>query len=195
MEWVVSVLLGFGLSAATGFRIFVPFFVAGIAAYNHWLILPEGIAWIGTLSAIILFGTATLIEILGYYIPWFDHLLDMVATPAATIAGTLVMSSFVTDIDPLLKWTLAIIAGGGTATLISGGTAALRIASTTVTGGTGNPLVATGEIGGSVVISLLAIFIPVITAIVVSILLIISIRFIVRKIKSRRLAKTSIKHV
>ncbi|MDJ1468743.1 DUF4126 domain-containing protein [Cytophagaceae bacterium DM2B3-1] len=195
MEWVVSVLLGFGLSAATGFRIFVPFFVAGIAGYNHWLTLPEGIAWIGTLSAIILFGTATLIEILGYYIPWFDHLLDVIATPASTIAGTLVMSSFVTDVDPLLKWTLAIIAGGGTATLISGGTAALRIASTTVTGGAGNPLVATGEIGGSAVISLLAIFIPVITAIVVSILLIISIRFIVRKIKSRRLAKTSIKNV
>ena len=185
MAWMISILLGLGLSAAVGFRLFVPFFCAGLAAYNHWITLPEGIAWMGTLPALIAFGTATVIEIGGYYVPWIDHLLDVVATPAATIAGALMMGGFVTEIDPLLKWTLAIIAGGGTAGLISAGTAAVRVASTAVTGGAGNPLVATGELGSAALVSFLAIFIPVVAAILVVVLVILALRFI-RKAVARR---------
>ncbi len=186
MEWIFSVLLGFGLSAAVGFRIFVPFFCAGLAAYNHWLVLPDGVAWMGSLPALIAFGAATLIEIGGYYIPWIDNLLDTVTTPAATIAGALMMGSFVTDSEPLLKWTLAIIAGGGTAGLISAGTAAARVASTAVTGGAGNHLVATGEMGGATVVSFLAIFVPLLAAVVVVVLLILAIRFVLRKFRRVR---------
>jgi len=183
MAWLISVLLGFGLSAAVGFRIFVPFFCAGLAAYNQWLTLPDGVAWMGTLPALIAFGTATLIEIGGYYIPWIDNLLDAVSTPAATIAGALMMGSFVTDIDPLLKWMLAIIAGGGTAGLISVGTAAARAASTAVTGGAGNHLVATGEIGSAALISFLAILVPVVASVLVVILIVLAVRFIIRKFR------------
>lgn len=186
MAWIISVLLGFGLSAAVGFRIFVPFFCAGLAAYNHWLTLPDGVAWMGTLPALIAFGAATVIEIGGYYIPWIDNLLDAISTPAATVAGALMMGSFVTDIDPLLKWTLAIIAGGGTAGLISAGTAAARVASTAVTGGAGNHLVATGEMGGATVVSFLAIFIPIVAAILVIVLLVLALRFIYKKLAKRR---------
>jgi hypothetical protein len=186
MAWIISVLLGFGLSAAVGFRIFVPFFCAGLAAYNHWLTLPDGIAWMGTLPALIVFGAATVIEIGGYYIPWIDNLLDTISTPAATVAGALMMGSFVTDIDPLLKWTLAIIAGGGTAGLISAGTAAARVASTAVTGGAGNHLVATGEMGGATLVSFLAIFIPIAAAILVIVLLVLALRFIYKKLAKRR---------
>ena len=190
MAWIISILLGFGLSAAVGFRIFVPFFCAGLAAYNHWLTLPEGVAWMGSLPALIAFGVATLIEIGGYYIPWVDNLLDAVATPAASVAGALMMGSFVTDIDPLFKWTLAIIAGGGTAGLISAGTAAARAASTAVTGGAGNHLVATGEMGGATLVSFMAIFVPVIAAFLVIVLIVMAIRFISRKLTRRQVPKS-----
>lgn len=182
MEVILSILLGFGLSAAVGFRIFVPFLCAGLAAYNHWLALPDGIAWMGTLPALLAFGSATLVEVVAYYVPWLDNMLDTVSTPAASVAGALMMGSFVADIDPLLKWTLAIIAGGGTAGLISAGTAALRVTSTAVTGGVGNNLVATSELGGATAMSFLAIFIPIAAAILVVVLVGFALRFVYRKI-------------
>ncbi len=186
MELILSILLGFGLSAAVGFRIFVPFFCAGLAAYNHWLDLPQSVAWMGSLPALLAFGSATLVEVVGYYVPWLDNMLDTVATPAATVAGALMMGSFVADIDPLLKWTLAIIAGGGTAGIISAGTAALRATSTVATGGVGNNLVATGELGSATAVSFLAIFLPIAAAIVVVVLVGLAVRFVYRKLSRTR---------
>ena len=187
MELILSILLGFGLSAAVGFRIFVPFFCAGLAAYNHWLDLPQSVAWMGSLPALLAFGVATLVEVVGYYVPWLDNLLDTIATPAATVAGALMMGSFVADIDPLLKWTLAIIAGGGTAGIISAGTAALRATSTVATGGVGNSLVATGELGSATAVSFLAIFLPIAAAIVVVVLVGLAVRFVYRKLRRTKL--------
>ncbi len=186
MEWAFSILLGFGLSAATGFRIFVPFFCVSLAAYNHWFVLPENISWMASLPALIAFGTATAVEIGAYYIPWVDNLLDTISTPAAAIAGALMMGSFMTDINPLAKWMLAIIAGGGTAGVISAGTATLRAASSAMTVGTGNSVVATGEMAGSTVMAFLAIFIPIVAAILVVVLLFLSVRFIYRKLRRIR---------
>ena len=63
----------------------------------------------------IAFGAATVAEIIAYYIPWVDNALDSVAVPLATIAGIFVTGSIVADLDPVWRWTLAIIAGGGAA--------------------------------------------------------------------------------
>jgi hypothetical protein len=83
------------------------------------------------------------------------------------IAGTLVTASFITDFSPFLKWTLALIAGGGAAGIIQGGTALLRGKSTLTTGGAGNPLLAVGEGVGAAVLSVLAILIPILTGMVI----------------------------
>jgi len=56
---------------------------------------------------------ACALEISGY-IPWFDHLLNVAATPAAII-GTVVTASLAPDMNPVAQWTLALAAGGGTA--------------------------------------------------------------------------------
>ncbi|MCU0354309.1 MAG: DUF4126 domain-containing protein [Cytophagales bacterium] len=107
------------------------------------------------------------------------------ATPAATVAGALMMGSFVTDMDPLFKWTLAVIAGGGTAGLISAGTAAARAVSTATTGGAANNLVATGELGGATAVSLTALFAPIIAAVVVVVLLVLAVRFVSKRLSRR----------
>src|SRR6266480_1903126 len=109
METFLSVCLGIGLSAACCFRIFVPLLVMSIAALSGHLSLAHGFEWIGSYPALIAFSVATCLEIAGYYIPWLDHLLDTIATPAAIVAGTIVTASIVTDVSPFLKWTLAII--------------------------------------------------------------------------------------
>src|SRR5262245_3492486 len=138
MEMFLSVLIGLGLSAACGFRVFIPLLVMSLASRSDvgHLVLGDGFAWIGSDAALIAFGAATVLEIAGYYIPWVDNLLDAVATPTAIIAGILVTASaMTTDVSPMLKWTLAVLAGGGTTAVFQGVTAMVRHISSFTTGG------------------------------------------------------------
>jgi len=161
METLLGITVGIGLSAACGFRVFVPLLVMNLASLSGHLHLASGFAWIGSYGATVAFGTATIVEVLGYSIPWLDHVLDVVATPAAIIAGTVATASLVTDVSPFLKWTLALIAGGGIAGLVQGATVGLRATSSVSTAGIGNPLVSTLEVVGSIVTALLAILVPI----------------------------------
>lgn len=171
-ELLVSIFLGIGLAAAVGFRVFLPLLVLSIAGHYHIIPLNESWQWVGGLVAIITLGIATLIEIFGYYIPWIDNLLDTIAIPLAAIAGTAVMVATIGDLDPLITWALAIIAGGGTAAAIKGNNAALRLTSSTTTGGVANPLVSTVETGTSTAMSLAAVFVPMIAFVLVLIIFI-----------------------
>ena len=63
--------------------------------------------------------------------------------------------------SPFLKWTLALIAGGGIAGLVQGTTVALRAKSSVSTAGIGNPLISTVELVGSIITALLAILAPI----------------------------------
>jgi hypothetical protein len=130
------------------------------------------------------FAAATGLEIAGYYLPWVDHVLDLIATPAAIIAGTLVTASLVTDMSPLMKWSLAIIAGGGAAGAVQGMTVATRGMSLAGTGGLGNPLVATLELAGSVVTSVLAILAPVLAVTLLAVFLIVLGRKLYRQFRT-----------
>ena|ERR1051326_1680364 len=173
MEILLSVCIGIGLSAACGFRVFVPLLVMSIAAMSGHLTLAKGFDWIGSYPALIAFSVATVLEIGAYYIPWLDNLLDTIATPAAIVAGTIVTASLVTGTSPFLKWALAIIAGGGVAGVVQGTTVVARGASLASTGGLANPLLATAELGGSVLTSVLALLFPLIVAITLIILFVV----------------------
>ena len=157
MEELLSILVGIGLAAACGFRVFVPFLLVSIAAHTGHLNLGQSFQWMGSYPALVTFSVATALEIGGYYIPWLDNLLDTIATPTAVIAGTVMSASVFTDISPFLKWSMAAIAGGGAAGIIQTGTVLTRAASSTTTGGLGNALVATGELGLSLVTSVLSV--------------------------------------
>jgi hypothetical protein len=168
METILSLLVGIGLSAACGFRVFVPLLIASVAAHTGHLKLAAGFAWLGSDVALIAFAVATALEIVAYYVPWIDHLLDVIATPAAIVAGTLITASLVTDMSPFLRWTLAVIAGGGVAGAVQGTTVFARAISSVGTGGLVNPIVSTVELGGSMIMSLLAIIVPVLAIVLVA---------------------------
>jgi hypothetical protein len=167
METILSLCVGIGLSAACGFRVFVPLLVMSIAAFSGHLTLSPGFQWIGSYPALVAFSVATALEIGGYYIPWLDHFLDTLATPAAIGAGTIITASFVTDVSPFLRWTLAAIAGGGVAGLIQTSTVLARGASTLSTGGLGNPVFATAELAGSLFTSLISLVAPAVTIVLI----------------------------
>jgi len=187
MEFLLSVALGIGLSAACGFRVFVPLLGISIASLTGHLNLSPGFAWIGTWQACAAFATATLLEILAYYVPYIDNLLDSVAGPAAVIAGTVVMATLVTDIHPFLKWTLAIIAGGGTAAVFQGSTTLLRLTSTAATAGTGNFFVSTIETAISIALTIVAVLLPLVAGIIMLTLAV----FVLKRWTRQRLARTT----
>jgi hypothetical protein len=179
-DLALSVALGIGLAAATGFRVFLPMLVTSIAANTGHLPLAESFAWLGTPAALIVLGVAALAEILGYYIPGIDNLLDALATPAALVAGTVVSAAVITDLPPMVKWATAIIAGGGIAGLMQSMTAILRAKSTVLTGGIGNPVIATTELGSSLIVSLLALAAPFAALLLVVLFLWLALRFLLR---------------
>jgi hypothetical protein len=176
VEITLSILIAIGLAAACGFRVFIPFLIMSIAAMSGHLTLTPTFEWIGTMPALIAFGAAAALEIAAYYIPWLDNLLDTIATPAAIVAGVIVTASVVVDVSPLLRWTLAVVAGGGIAGAVQAGTVALRGASTATTGGVANPVVSTGEAAGSAVTGTLAVIWPVAAVALVVILLLLIVR-------------------
>ncbi len=187
-DLAVSIALGIGLAAATGLRLFLPMLIVSAASYGGYLPLGENFAWLGTPAALILLSVASLVEILAYYIPGVDNLLDTLATPAAFVAGTIVSAAVITDLSPMVKWSAAIIAGGGVAGLTQSVTTLVRANSTVMTGTLGNPVVATAELGGSLIVSLLALVAPLLTALVIIVLLWLAIRW-VRRLSRRQQAK------
>ena len=182
----LSIVLGVGLAAATGFRVFLPMLVVSVAAYTVHLPLDNSFAWLATPSALTMLSAATLAEILAYYIPAVDNLLDMLATPAALVAGTIVSAAVMTDVPPMVKWTAAVIAGGGVAGLTQGVTALLRAKSTVLTGGIGNAILSTAELVGALLVSLLALVAPLAALGFVILFLWIAMRFIRHLLRSER---------
>jgi hypothetical protein len=186
MDSLLGIAVGLALSTAAGLRIFVPLLLTSLAARAGWLTLTPGMTWIGADMALIAFATATVLEVGAYYVPWLDNLLDSLATPAAITAGVVTTAAATPDLPPLVRWTLALVAGGGAAGLVHAGTALLRLKSSAFTAGAGNSVVATGELVGSVVLSLLALLAPLLAGAAAVILLVILARRVVRLLGERR---------
>ncbi|MBN2318960.1 MAG: DUF4126 domain-containing protein [Acidobacteria bacterium] len=170
-ETLLSVIVGLGLSAACGFRVFVPLLVMSVASLAGHLTLSSGFEWIGSYPALLTFAVATVLEIAGYYIPWVDNFLDVIGAPAAVIAGIIAMASSVTDVSPFLRWSLAIIAGGGIAATFHALTGMTRAASSVKTAGLGNFILSTSEAAGATAFSILAIVLPLLGVALIAILL------------------------
>lgn len=191
MHEMIAIFAGVGLAAACGFRVFVPLFIASLAAntgveafggVNVQEMLGADFEWLGNDWVTIALGVATALEIGSYYIPWLDNALDSIATPAAVVAGTFISGAMLPEFmgDEAFKWIVAAIMGGGTAGLVQGASVITRGASTATTGGVGNPAISTAELGGSVLTAGLAVLVPIAAAILVVVMLFFVVRTIFR---------------
>jgi Domain of unknown function (DUF4126) len=174
MNTLESIIVGLTLSSACGFRIFVPPLVISLAVIFGHLPITSGFEWVGTYPALWAFAIATVVEIGAYYIPVLDNLLDTLATPTALAIGTFVAAALFPDSDPLLQWTMAAIAGGGTAGIVQALTGITRLSSTALTIGLGNAIVATVESLGAITLSVLALVAPVVAIGLVATLLVVT---------------------
>ena len=189
IETAVSIALGIGLAAAVGFRVFLPLLVASIAAWSGHLHLDANFAWLGSLTAMTMLAVAAVVEVLAYYVPAVDNLLDSITTPLALIAGTVVSAAVITDLPPLIKWSTAIIAGGGVAAITQGVTTLVRAKSTAFTAGLGNPVVSTIEMIAAVVIALLALIAPLVAIALVAAFCWFAMRLVRRFLRNGEAAK------
>ena len=169
--YIISLFIGIGLATATGFRVFLPLFFVSLASYFNWIPLQDNWQWLGSMQALIALGIAMVFEILSYYIPFVDNIMDSIAIPLSAIAGTLLFSSQFAESNDIIKWGLSIIAGGGTAATVSTALSGIRLASSASTAGVGNPLVSTVENTGATVMSVVAVFVPIIAIIMVIVLM------------------------
>ena len=172
LETIINILLGISLATAVGFRIFVPLLIMSLASMGGYLNLSSGFEWIGTFPALVIFAAASIFELAAYFIPFIDNFLDTIAGPTAVVAGTIVMASSIIELEPIYKWTLAIVAGGGAAGLVQSLTTITRGASSLTTAGLGNSFLALTETTASVGLSILAIFFPMIIGIFIILLLV-----------------------
>jgi hypothetical protein len=159
-DTLIELMLGISLSAAAGFRVFVPLLALSAAAVLGHMDLPTQFDWVETPQALGLFAIAAILEVVGYSIPWVDHGLDLLSTPAAIAAGALVAASSSPELNSLSAWVLALGAGGGTAGLTKLLANVLRGVSTLATGGLGNPVFALLELGVAIALSVLALTVP-----------------------------------
>jgi len=167
MDLILGLVIGICLSAACGFRVFLPLMGISIAALLGRLTLSHGFEWIGTWPALVALATATVVEIGAYYIPWVDHVMDALMTPAAIVAGTIATACMIGDVSPFVRWSLAVIAGGGVSAVVQGGTVALRAGSSGTTGGLANPLVSTIELIGAILVTIFAVLLPILCLVAV----------------------------
>ena len=183
---ILSLFLGVGLAAASGFRVFLPLFVLSLTANlaGNYIEIDESVQWVGSWPALITLGVAMIVEIGAYYVPFIDNMLDTISVPLAGLAGTFAVGSTLVDMNEVATWALAIIAGGGTAAAISSTTATARAVSTTTTGGIGNFLVNTGETLGALFLSITAIVLAPLAFIIAVILLFVVIK-VWRRVKKR----------
>jgi hypothetical protein len=185
METILGLCIGIGLSAACGFRVFVPLLVMSIAALMGWFEPMTGFEWLAMPAVCLALAIATICEIAAYYIPWVDNAIDTIATPAPCCRNS--------DNDgcqqwrnvPVSAWAAAIIVGGGTAGAVQMSSVAARGLSTATTGGVANPVLSTGEWIGAILLSILSLLLPVLAALLVVILAIMAIRWIRLKKKNK----------
>ncbi len=181
VQTITATALGIALAACCGFRVFVPMLVAGLASKFQLFQFSDSFSWLAGTPALIALGAATIAEIAAYYVPFIDNVLDTLSAPLAAIAGTLLATSVIPIDNEWMKWIIGIVAGGGSAGLISSGTGLLRLFSSKTTLGTGNAVVSTGENTAAVGGSILAFVIPGIMALLV----ILFIFWIIKKIYKR----------
>lgn len=188
LSFLFPVALGVGLAAATGFRVFLPLLLMGLAVRGGYMPVSDGFAWVATTPALIMFGIAAATEIIAYYVPVLDKLLDGIAGPTAIGAGIAVSAAVMGDFPPMLQWTLAIIAGGGAAAATQEATTLLRGTSTVLTLGLGNHAVATGEIIGAIAMTVLAIVLPYVAVVAAVVFCVLAWRWLRRSRLKQKLA-------
>jgi hypothetical protein len=169
VEWtdvVTSVSLAIGLAACAGLRAWLPLLLVGALARGGVLTLGSSFGFLASNRALLLFGVATAIEIIGDKIPAIDHGLDMLSTVLRPAAGSLIAASVMWQVnDPLTALAVGVAVGAPSALVPHAAKTILRAASTTLTGGLANPVISLVEDVLALAVFVFTVIVPLLAAI------------------------------
>lgn len=168
----LAFLVGVGLAAAVGIRIFIPLLVVSISAFTNNLILSNYFTWIGSLPVMIYLIVICVFEMIAFFVPWLDNFLDAVEHPLSIITGIIITGAVIADFNPYIKWIFALIIGGAVSGTINAATGLLRLKVSAESGGKNNFIFSTIEIISAIVLSLVSIFAPIFAGFITAICLI-----------------------
>ncbi|MFF0151591.1 DUF4126 domain-containing protein [Micromonospora sp. NPDC005203] len=166
-----EVLTGTGLAASAGLNAYIPLLALGLLGrYTDLIDLPSGWTWLGNGWVIVILAVLLAVEMVADKVPVVDHINDVVQTVVRPTAGGLAFgagssSETVTVSDPgsffsSHQWVPVV-----TGVLLALGVHLLKSAARPVinatTAGFGAPVASTAEDATSVVVSLVAIILPV----------------------------------
>jgi hypothetical protein len=164
-EVVPAVALAIGLAACAGLRAWLPLLLTGGLVRAGMIEVGHSFAFLATDRALILFGVASVVEIVADKVPAIDHALDAIGTVLRPIAATVLAASvFGSFTDPGAAVALGAAVGAPTALVPHAGKAALRAASSAFTAGLANPVISVLEDLIALALFVLAVLLPVLAA-------------------------------
>lgn len=186
-SWILPAFLGLGLAAACGIRAFLPLLLLSGAVHFHVVDvgLNSGYAWIGSTTALVTLAIAAAVELTADAIPYVDHLVSAIGNVTGPIAGAIAAGSVFASHDPTVAAIAGIIIGAPTALTFSATQTGVRAASTLTTAGIANPFISIAEDILTVIMSAVAMVLPILIPIVLAVLIYLAWR-VVRKFRSTR---------
>jgi hypothetical protein len=181
-EFLPALAMAVALAASAGLRAWLPLLLAGGLARLGVLDLGPSFQFLSSDKALVLFGAATALELLGDKIPAVDHALDAIGTPLRPAAGALLAASVLgTVTDPLTAIALGTAVGAPTALVPHALKSTFRAVSTGATGGLANPLLSLLEDVIAVVTFILAVLVPLVVVVLLGLALVLASRWLRRR--------------
>jgi len=190
LHWILTICIGLGLAASTGFNVTLPLLILSALSHFHvaGVTLRGDFAWLSSDTAIISLSVASVVEFLADKIPAVDHAVHAIRMVAGPVAGAIAASSVQTHADPAAAILIGLIVGGTTSLGFTGAVASLRVASSALTFGLGNPILSLLEDGLSVGLTALGLFAPVFVPVILGILAFV-IWKVIKSLKLRAVSK------
>lgn len=163
MELLTGILAAFGLSASAGLNAYIPLLVIGLVA-RYTNLIELGTPW-DTLTSWWVLGLLIVLSLVEFFadkFPAVNHVNDIIQTVVRPVAGAIVFAAsaqVITDIHPVLALSAGLLVAGGVHAVKS---AAVRPAVTATTGGVGNVPVSMAEDLLAVIVSLIAVVVPIV---------------------------------
>lgn len=193
---VLEALTGTGLAASAGLNAYIPLLSMGLLArYTGVIELPTGWQWLANGWVIVILAVLLAIEVVADKVPVVDHINDVVQTVVRPTAGGLAFgagssSETVTVSDPgqffgSSQW-VPVAAGVVIALAVHGIKSASRPLINATTAGVGAPVASTVEDATSVLMSLVAILLPVLVLAMLAGIALVVVRLVRRRARNRR---------
>ncbi|WP_327085697.1 DUF4126 domain-containing protein [Nonomuraea sp. NBC_01738] len=193
-----AALTGLGLSTAAGLNAYIPLLVVGVLAnFTDRIKLPDGYEWLSNWGVLAVIAVLLVAEFVLDKIPAVDSVNDMIQTAVRPASGGVVFSatsaaaeldhsSWLTD-NPWISWVVGILVALAVHALKSVARPVVNV----TTAGVGGPVVSTAEDAGSLGVSLVAIFLPLLVIVIVVAMAVFAwwVFRVVRRRKRRRAAQ------